>query len=64
LRWARGRLVVEFLRESALLCAASAAPGYVIAATAIGRYAGAARLRVGRKQPLRYRRGSDSSWRL
>ena len=34
----RKRLVVEFLKESALLCAASAVLGYVIAAAAIARY--------------------------
>jgi len=35
----RGRLIREFLRESAVLCAASAALGYAIAAAAIARFA-------------------------
>jgi predicted permease len=34
----RGRLIREFLRESTIICAASAALGYAIAAEAIGRF--------------------------
>jgi predicted permease len=36
----RGRLIREFLRESAILCAASAALGYAIAAVAVARFTG------------------------
>jgi putative ABC transport system permease protein len=35
----RGRLIREFLKESAMLCAASGMLGYLIAAAAISRYA-------------------------
>ena len=34
----RGRLIREFLRESAMLCLASGALGYAIAALAVARY--------------------------